>query len=84
MLLYRFGAARDQNGKGIARSTRSHRDFHIDQAALFQNSGESLVREAEPHVSESFTRPRLVVLSQIEHEHLSARCDNARGLCERL
>src|SRR5689334_14662571 len=75
-------AACNENRKGVARTARADGDADVLQARGLEQRRHFLVIEPEPPVVEPLAHPRLIVASQIEHEHAPAGPDDADGFAE--
>jgi hypothetical protein len=75
-----FSAARNQDREGIPPEARAHTQFHVKKARACKERLERFIGKPEPAITEAILYPRLIVLAQVEHEHLAAGPENARRL----
>src|SRR5207302_6674315 len=77
-------AAGDQHRKGMAgqAGAGAHRD--VFEPGAFEEPRDLFVFEPEPAIAHAIAHPGLIVLAQIQHEHVAAGPENPRGLNRRV
>src|SRR5438132_7635278 len=79
-----FHAAGDEYRKGIAGQAGTGAHRHMLEPGTFEESRDLFIFEPEPSIAHAIAYPGLIVLAQIQHEHVAAGPENPRGLDRRV